>query len=194
VDLEVWTPERTKLIKRAASYPQVHRIFVHPAIKKVLCEQAGAKNRGWLAKVRPWWNHYYHFHVRLSCPPGIAGCANQNPVAGNDGCGTEIKNWYAMLRKSEIWKAKQPPAPAKPAKSKKRLKRVADLPKDCKTVLASGGHDPSATDPATVPVALRAVASKDAGPPPPRLDAAALQALIGGKPSGMPLPDRKPTR
>ena len=194
VDLEVWTPQRTKLIKRAASYPQVHRIFVHPAIKKVLCEQAGAKNRGWLAKVRPWWNHYYHFHVRLSCPPGIAGCANQNLVASNDGCGTEIKNWYAMLRKSEIWKATQPPAPAKPAKSTKRLKRVADLPKDCKTVLTSGGHDPSATDPATVPVALRAAASKDAGPPPPRLDAAALLALTGGKPRGMPLPDRKPTR
>jgi penicillin-insensitive murein endopeptidase len=194
VDPEVWTPERTKLIKRAASYPQVHRIFVHPAIKKILCEQAGDKNRRWLAKVRPWWNHYYHFHVRLSCPPGIAGCANQKPVAGSDGCGTEIKNWYAMLRKSAIWRANQPPTPAKPAKSKKRLKRVSDLPKDCKTVLTSGGHDPSATDPATVPVALRAAASKDAGPPPPRLDAAALLALIGGKPSGMPLPDRNPTR
>ena len=197
VDPEVWTPGRTKLIKRAASYPQVHRIFVHPAIKKILCQQAGAKNRRWLAKVRPWWNHYYHFHVRLSCPPGVAGCANQKPVAGNDGCGTELKNWYAMLRKSEIWKANQPPTPAKPAtpaKSKKRLKRVADLPKDCKTVLASGGHDPSATDPATAPVALRAVASKDAGPPPPRLDAAALLALTGGKPRGMPLPDRNPTR
>src|SRR6478609_9603913 len=41
VDPAIWTPLHTKLIKRAASYPQVSRIFVHPAIKKILCQQAG---------------------------------------------------------------------------------------------------------------------------------------------------------
>jgi len=30
----------------------------------MLCDQAG-RDRGWLAKVRPWWGHYYHFHVRM---------------------------------------------------------------------------------------------------------------------------------
>src|SRR5215469_10114988 len=69
VDPDKWTPLHTKLIKRAASYPEVERIFVHPAIKKALCEQAG-EDRSWLAKVRPWWNHYYHFHVRVACPRG----------------------------------------------------------------------------------------------------------------------------
>jgi penicillin-insensitive murein endopeptidase len=53
VDPDKWTPLNTKLIKRAASYPEVDRIFVHPAIKKVLCEQAGS-DRAWLTKVRPW--------------------------------------------------------------------------------------------------------------------------------------------
>ena len=81
VDPNIWTPLHTKLIKRAASYPQVARIFVHPAIKKVLCEQAG-KNRAWLSKVRPWWNHYYHFHVRLTCPPGRGGL--RQPEAGGE--------------------------------------------------------------------------------------------------------------
>ena len=52
VDPAKWTPLHTKLIKRAASYPQVSRIFVHPAIKKALCQQAG-KDRAWLGKVRP---------------------------------------------------------------------------------------------------------------------------------------------
>ena len=47
VDPDKWTPLNTKLIKRAASYPEVDRIFVHPAIKKVLCEQAGS-DRAWL--------------------------------------------------------------------------------------------------------------------------------------------------
>jgi penicillin-insensitive murein endopeptidase len=75
VDPEVFTLLHVKLIKRAASYPQVARIFVHPAIKKALCEQASeaGKDKSWLAKVRPWWNHHYHFHVRLSCPPGQGG-------------------------------------------------------------------------------------------------------------------------
>ncbi|MEZ5875546.1 MAG: penicillin-insensitive murein endopeptidase [Hyphomicrobiales bacterium] len=40
VDPNVFTIQQVKLIKRAASYPQVARIFVHPAIKKALCEQA----------------------------------------------------------------------------------------------------------------------------------------------------------
>ena len=80
VDPDKWTPLHTKLIKRAASYPEVDRIFVHPAIKKVLCEQAG-NDRRWLAKVRPWWNHYYHFHVRVKCSPGPATVKAKSPRA-----------------------------------------------------------------------------------------------------------------
>ncbi len=34
VDMKLWTPLQTRLIKRAASYPEVARIFVHPAIKR----------------------------------------------------------------------------------------------------------------------------------------------------------------
>ncbi len=33
VDPQKWTPARTALIKHAASYPEVERIFVHPGIK-----------------------------------------------------------------------------------------------------------------------------------------------------------------
>src|SRR4029078_7405384 len=125
VDPNIWTPLHTKLIKRAASYPQVARIFVHPAIKKVLCEQAG-KNRAWLSKVRPWWNHYYHFHVRLTCPPGADGCENQKPAADEDGCGTELANWFKMLRKAEIAQAGAP-ATGKAPVSKKPPMGVGDL-------------------------------------------------------------------
>jgi penicillin-insensitive murein endopeptidase len=35
VDMKLWTPLHTRLIKRAASYPEVERIFVHPAIKQL---------------------------------------------------------------------------------------------------------------------------------------------------------------
>ncbi|MEQ1670172.1 MAG: penicillin-insensitive murein endopeptidase, partial [Hyphomicrobium sp.] len=40
VDPKVFTPGHVQLIKRAASYPEVERVLVHPAIKKALCEAA----------------------------------------------------------------------------------------------------------------------------------------------------------
>ena len=193
VDPNVWTPLHTKLIKRAASYPQVARIFVHPAIKKMLCEQAG-KDRAWLGKVRPWWNHYYHFHVRLTCPPGADGCENQKPATGDDGCGAELNNWYKMLRKAEIDAARPAKPGAKPWVGKPPLS-LGDLPRECMTVLNSGGGAPQLTADGQVPAALKAAAGKDAGPPLPHLDAAALQALMAGSgaaPGTVPLPDRKP--
>jgi penicillin-insensitive murein DD-endopeptidase len=194
VDPDKWTPLHTKLIKRAASYPEVDRIFVHPAIKKVLCEQAG-KDRAWLAKVRPWWNHYYHFHVRLTCAPGAEGCEGQKPVSGDDGCGQELANWYVMLKKASIASPKPAPPEAKPYKGKPQL-RMADLPRECGTVLTSGGFEPVPANADTMPPAvLKALASKESGPPPPKLDPAALQAMTGGgAPVAMPLPDRNPAR
>ena len=41
VDRTRWTATHTQLIKLASSYPEVDRIFVHPAIKQVLCDQGG---------------------------------------------------------------------------------------------------------------------------------------------------------
>ena len=52
VDPKVFGDKQVALIKRAASYPEVERIFVNPAIKKALCKAAG-NDKGWLSKVRP---------------------------------------------------------------------------------------------------------------------------------------------
>jgi len=195
VDPEIFTLLHVKLIKRAASYPQVARIFVHPAIKTALCEQAPkvGKDKSWLAKVRPWWNHHYHFHVRLSCPPGEQNCQNQKPVTGDLGCGKELKDWYAMLKTSAIAMA-QPGA--KRWKGKSPL-TMAQLPKECDEVLTAGGFEPPNPDededadkPAAVVAAL---ATKEAGPPVPILTPAQLFALTG-KGDGIPLPDRNPKR
>jgi penicillin-insensitive murein endopeptidase len=192
VDPEIWTPAHTKLIKRASEDSQVARIFVHPAIKKKLCETVG-DNRRWLAKVRPWWNHYYHFHIRLNCPPGLAGCRNQPPVGGDDGCGPEIANWMVKLRQSEVWKAQERPKPGSEPPEKEPL-TLSDLPEQCKSVLESGEADilPKPGEPSAM---LRAIASKEAGPPLPAPDAAMLDILrSGGDPTKepVPLPDRKP--
>jgi penicillin-insensitive murein endopeptidase len=191
VDPDKWTAFHTKLIKRAASYPEVDRIFVHPAIKKVLCEQAG-NDRSWLAKVRPWWNHYYHFHVRVTCPPGAEGCESQKPLGGDDGCGQELTNWFAMLKRTAIAEAGQPPQET--GRPRKSSLTMASLPRECGTVLTAGGFEPPVdadTPPASV---VKALASKEAGPPPPRLDGPALQALLASTKDRMSLPDRNPDR
>ena len=191
VNSDKWTPLHTKLIKRAASYPEVDRIFVHPAIKKVLCEQAG-NDRGWLAKVRPWWNHYYHFHVRVSCPPETSDCEGQKALSSDDGCGEELTNWFAKLKRAAIAGTMQPSAgPSKP----RRSPTMAKLPQECSTVLAAGGFEPQPVKAEIMPVPiLKVLASKESGPPPPKLDAAALAALIASTQAGIPLPDRNPNR
>jgi penicillin-insensitive murein endopeptidase len=199
VDPAIFTLLQVKLIKRAATYPQVARIFVHPAIKKALCQQASqaGKDTSWLGKVRPWWNHHYHFHIRLACPPGADGCEDQKPPAGDNGCGQELTNWYAMLKTAAIATAQAPPG-ASSWKGKPPL-TMAQLPKECGDVLKAGGFEPPIPDDAGVtaqrsPAVLAALATKDAGPPVPVLTPAQLKALLGTKPGEMTLPDRNPLR
>lgn len=158
VDPKVWGEGQVKLIKRAASYREVERVLVHPALKKALCEAAGT-DRAWLAKVRPIFGHYYHFHIRLGCPRGSSNCQSQPPVPGGDGCDAELKDWLKRVAP----KPKPPAEAAKPAKPKKPGPvrpdiTLADLPPDCRTVLTAGGHVPP-TEPADV-----VDKSKDAGP------------------------------
>ena len=72
---------------------------------------------------------------------------------------------------------------------------MSEAIKECGAVLTAGGFEPPIPKDGEVPVALKTLATKDAGPPIPRLTAAQLQALTGGNdPSFMPLPDRNPMR
>jgi penicillin-insensitive murein endopeptidase len=153
VDPKVWGEGQVKLIKRAASYREVERVLVHPAIKKALCEAAGTE-RGWLAKVRPYWGHYYHMHIRIGCPAGSTNCRSQPPPSGDDGCGAELKDWLKKVAPS-----KEPPKavekkPEKPAPKKSEV-TLADLPAECRTVLAAGESTPAS------PAVAKAAATPD---------------------------------
>ena len=124
VDPAVWTDRHARLIKRAASYPEVERVLVHPGIKKALCAFAASdKDRKWLWKVRPITGHYFHFHIRIGCPKGSEGCRAQEAIKNDDGCGKELDDWFAALR-----------GPPKPQPPKPEL-TLADLPAECKVVL-----------------------------------------------------------
>jgi penicillin-insensitive murein DD-endopeptidase len=124
VDPKLWSLNQTALIRRAALYPEVERIFVNPGIKKALCATTDKGARGWLAKVRPWYGHDAHFHVRLRCPAGQPECRPQKEPGKGDGCGEELKDW---LRKG-AWRPPELPFPARPV-------RLSELPKACRTAL-----------------------------------------------------------
>jgi penicillin-insensitive murein endopeptidase len=128
-----WSESRARLIRRAASYKEVARIFVHPPIKAELCKWAKG-DRSWLAKVRPYYNHTYHFHIRMKCPPGYAGCKNQAPAAPKDGtgCGEEMAYWMGDIP----WKPKKRDPNAKPVKPAPAL-TLSGLPAECRAVVTA---------------------------------------------------------
>jgi penicillin-insensitive murein DD-endopeptidase len=134
IDKSRWTEGQAKLIKRAASYPEVARIFVHPPIKAELCKWATG-DKSWLAKVRPYYGHNYHFHIRMTCPKGFPGCKNQWAPKPSDatGCGEELAYWIG----SKPWKAKAPD-PKAPIKVKPVPPlTLSGLPAECRGVIAA---------------------------------------------------------
>ena len=118
-----WTAAHGRLIEAAARDAAVARIFVNAAIKAELCRAAPAADRGWLRKVRPWWGHDSHFHVRLACPASSPGCVDQTPPPPGDGCGDALAWWFSD-------EALNPPPPETPRAPKPEI-TLADLPAAC---------------------------------------------------------------
>lgn len=88
-----WTERHSEILKLAASDNRVDRIFVNAAIKKHLCSEY--KGESWLARIRPWWSHRDHFHVRLRCPEGSIDCIPQNRVPAGTGCDETLAWWFS---------------------------------------------------------------------------------------------------
>lgn len=120
--------KHAELIRQAALDDRVARIFVNPAIKKNLCERQWNEPRDWLRKVRPWWGHDAHFHVRLSCPQGSTDCEDQAEPPPGEGCGEEVESWLVNLRKPKKRGPKPNPAatPAPPPPPPTRCQLVLD--------------------------------------------------------------------
>lgn len=93
IDPRRWNAAQAEILRLASGLTGVERIFVNAAIKKHLCQTQ--RNKAWLRKIRPWWGHEEHFHVRLHCPPGSTQCLNQEPVAPGDGCDAGLDWWFS---------------------------------------------------------------------------------------------------
>ncbi len=137
---ENWTDTHMQIMKAAAMDPRVDRIFVAGAVKVEMCRKAG-KDRMWLQKIRPWYGHNTHFHVRLKCPAEAKNCITQTPTVsqlsnGGDGCDASLDWWVVDYVK---FLKKPRPEPKKPVKPKRGVRDyvMADLPPQCRTVLHS---------------------------------------------------------
>ncbi|WP_150046218.1 MULTISPECIES: penicillin-insensitive murein endopeptidase [Methylomonas] len=117
VDFGRWTQAHEQLLETAARDARVERIFVNPAIKQALCnDKARFADSAWLRKIRPWWKHDDHFHVRLKCPGGSDDCSSQEAVPAGDGCGADLAWWFsaeALAPQPAAKPSVKPPLPAK---------------------------------------------------------------------------------
>jgi penicillin-insensitive murein DD-endopeptidase len=111
IDKQRFGARQVTLLRLAAGDPRVDRIFVNALIKRTLC---GLPDHAWLHKLRPWYGHDDHFHVRLSCPADSPSCVGQAPVPPGDGCDASL-DWWLQLRPPTVPPVPQPPRPKLPA-------------------------------------------------------------------------------
>ncbi len=124
-----WTPQHEAILREAASDPRVDRIFIFPGAKVEMCANATG-DRSWLHKIRPWYGHNFHFHVRLNCPPGARYCERQDPIPPGDGC-ADAQQWV-----NNILNPPPPDPNAEPVEPRGEV-TMADLPGQCLDVLNS---------------------------------------------------------
>jgi len=117
-----WGEDQKTLLRTAAKDPRVDRIMVNPAIKRALCRSENG-DRKWLRKLRPWWGHDAHFHVRLKCPKGSTRCKQQAPVPAGDGCDKSLAWWFSEEAR-------------KPAKKSKKKRARPAMPTGCGSLLS----------------------------------------------------------
>jgi penicillin-insensitive murein DD-endopeptidase len=122
-----WTRAHERLLEAAARDTRVNRIFITPPAKLKMCADAG-RDRKWLRKIRPWWGHNDHFHVRLNCPSNSPSCVDPDPLPAGDGCAEAV--WW-------VTEALEPPDPNAPVTPPRPPLRLVDLPGQCATVLSA---------------------------------------------------------
>ena len=89
----LWDTRLDEIIKISAQDKRVARIFVNPGVKKRLCSIF--PNEDFLKKIRPWFRHHEHFHVRLKCPKNSKNCINQDEIVEIGCSGDDFEWWFS---------------------------------------------------------------------------------------------------
>ena len=123
-----WAPADAAFLRTVAEQPQVERVLVNAAVKKKMCELEGKHHYEWMAKLRPWYFHTSHIHVRLKCPADSPHCRHQPPVPAGDGCAKkDLAYWFSEKALSV--------KPETPSQKLEHPITMARLPAACRLVL-----------------------------------------------------------
>jgi penicillin-insensitive murein endopeptidase len=98
---KAFSSSEIQILQHFASLPEVDRILVHFTLKRELCRRFGAPDAGssntgeWIRKIRPWFGHDRHFHVRIRCPAGSPLCKDGEPIPAGNGCDSTLDWWWS---------------------------------------------------------------------------------------------------
>ncbi len=148
VDPLVWKQGISKRLEIAAKLPEVSRIFVNPAVKQKLCKELGKKKSAveWLRKLRPWWGHDYHFHMRLNCLPEDAQCKDtQDPIPPGNGCDDTLAWWFSEEAHKSAATQGAVPSTFDYDKMPEACKPLLDEPDTAIVPITSPGSSPQST-------------------------------------------------
>lgn len=110
------------LLRRLASREEVDRILVNFPLKKYLCEHHAAE--AWIRKIRPWYGHDHHFHVRVRCPADDRACVAGEPIPEGNGCDATLEWWWSAEARGE----------EKKNSDREGHPVMPELPKECATL------------------------------------------------------------
>ncbi|NBX16045.1 MAG: penicillin-insensitive murein endopeptidase [Proteobacteria bacterium] len=131
-----WDEKYVTMLRAAAEDSRTHVIFVHPAIKRKIC-QSPANRKPWLAKIEPWWGHDEHFHVRLKCPAdGSSPNCKSKPEITEIGCDSPELAWWFSDEWRQIYEARKKWQKDNPNPAPEPLPA---LPSHCQSVLTNNG-------------------------------------------------------
>ncbi len=123
-----WTPADAAFVRTVAEQPEVERVLVNAAVKKKMCELEGKHHHAWMAKLRPWYFHTSHIHVRLKCPADSPHCRHQPPVPVGDSCAKKSLAFWFSKKSLNV-------KPETPSQKLEHPITMAALPAACRLVL-----------------------------------------------------------
>jgi penicillin-insensitive murein endopeptidase len=128
---KLWGKNEITMIKLFTQNSRVQRVLINPYLKRDLCENRekyGLKDE-WLRKIRPWFGHKDHLHVRLICPKNSPDCKPQAPTPPGNGCTGDNFNWWFTDEAKII--------PEKVDPYENYLKKMKNLPARCKKLIGN---------------------------------------------------------
>jgi penicillin-insensitive murein endopeptidase len=118
-----WGATQALLLAAAADNADINRIFVSPPIKRYMCRNFSTAP--WLYRLRAWWGHEDHFHVRLTCPGDRPLCREQDALdPADNGCGADLDWWFSREADREWAKLTASTEP----------RRFPELPAECQAI------------------------------------------------------------